>query len=54
MLSRLVFAGGRDLVTDVWVAGRHLLNNGAFTRLDWPALAARVGVWNSRPMTGEG
>jgi len=54
MLSRLVFAGGRDLVTDVWVAGRHLLNDGAFTRLDWPALAARVGVWNSRPMTGEG
>jgi len=53
MASRLVFAGGRDLVTDVWVAGRHLLNDGAFTRLDWPALAARVGAWNSRPMTGE-
>ncbi len=54
ILSRLVFAGGRDVVTDVWVAGRHLLNDGAFTRLDWPALAARVGAWNARPMTGEG
>jgi len=35
-----VFAGGRDLVSDVWVAGRHLLVEGRFTRLDWPALAA--------------
>jgi len=50
--SGLVYAGGRDLVTDVWVAGRHLLNEGTFTRLDWPAVAARVGGWNSRPMTG--
>jgi 5-methylthioadenosine/S-adenosylhomocysteine deaminase len=53
-LSGLVSAGGRDLVTDVWVAGRHLLNEGTFTRLDWPAVAARVGAWNSRPMTGVG
>jgi 5-methylthioadenosine/S-adenosylhomocysteine deaminase len=52
--SGLVFAGGPDLVTDVWVAGRHLLNDGAFTRLDWAALAARIGAFNSRPMTGEG
>jgi 5-methylthioadenosine/S-adenosylhomocysteine deaminase len=41
-LRRLVFAGGRDLVSDVWVAGRHLLAEGRFTRLDWPALAARL------------
>jgi 5-methylthioadenosine/S-adenosylhomocysteine deaminase len=42
-LSRLVLAGGRDWVSDVWVAGRHLLSEGQFTRLDWPALAARLG-----------
>lgn len=41
-LRQLVFAGGRDLVSDVWVAGRHLLVEGRFTRLDWPALAARL------------
>jgi 5-methylthioadenosine/S-adenosylhomocysteine deaminase len=41
-LRRLAFAGGRDLVSDVWVAGRHLLAEGRFTRLDWPALASRI------------
>jgi 5-methylthioadenosine/S-adenosylhomocysteine deaminase len=41
-LRRLVFSGGRDLVSDVWVAGRHLLVDGRFTRLDWPELAARL------------
>jgi 5-methylthioadenosine/S-adenosylhomocysteine deaminase len=40
--ERLVFGGGRDMVSDVWVSGRHLLNDGAFTRLDWSALAARI------------
>jgi 5-methylthioadenosine/S-adenosylhomocysteine deaminase len=41
-LRRLVEAGGRDSVSDVWVAGRHLLADGRFTRLDWPDLAARL------------
>jgi 5-methylthioadenosine/S-adenosylhomocysteine deaminase len=41
-VERLVFGGGRDLVSDVWVSGRHLLNERAFTRLDWSALAARI------------
>jgi 5-methylthioadenosine/S-adenosylhomocysteine deaminase len=41
-LLNLVFAGGRDLVSDVWIAGRHLLVEGRFTRLDWPALASRL------------
>jgi cytosine/adenosine deaminase-related metal-dependent hydrolase len=40
---QLVFNGGRDTVSDVWVAGRQLLDGGSFTRLDWPALGARVG-----------
>jgi 5-methylthioadenosine/S-adenosylhomocysteine deaminase len=50
--TRLVFGGGRDNVSDVWVAGRHLLNDGAFTRLDWPALAARIAA-RRMTMTGE-
>ena len=41
-LHALVFAGSRDMVTDVWVAGRHLLSQRELTRLDWPALAARA------------
>ncbi len=43
-VRRLVFAGGRDMVSDVWVAGRQLLSKGQFTRLDWPSLAARFGT----------
>ncbi|HEX4153472.1 MAG TPA: amidohydrolase family protein [Steroidobacteraceae bacterium] len=43
-MRRLVFAGGRDLVSDVWVAGRHLLIEGRLTRVDWPELASRLGA----------
>jgi 5-methylthioadenosine/S-adenosylhomocysteine deaminase len=41
-LRQLVFSGGRDLVSDVWVAGRQLLCEGRYTRLDWPGLAERL------------
>jgi 5-methylthioadenosine/S-adenosylhomocysteine deaminase len=41
-LHALVFGGGRDLVTDVWVAGRHLLSQRELTRIDSSALAAGV------------
>ena len=41
--------GGRDIVSDVWVCGRHLLNAGEFTRLDWPDLRARVNAWRGAP-----
>ena len=40
--GQLVFNGGRDTVSDVWVSGRHLLDGGAFTRLDWREVAARI------------
>lgn len=43
-IEQLVFSGGRDMVSDVWVAGRALLCDRGFTRLDWPALAARLGL----------
>ncbi len=41
-LRQTVLCGGRDLVSDAWVAGRQLLCDGQFTRLDWPSLAARL------------
>lgn len=44
-VTHLVQAGGRDTVSDVWVSGRQLLDAGAFTRLDWPTLSARLSSW---------
>ena len=41
-LHALVFDGGRDRVTDVWVAGRQLLSQRELTRFDWAAMAAGV------------
>ena len=53
-VTPLLFNGGRDLVSDVWVAGRHLVNARAFTRLDWPRAADRVGAWRISPIIGDG
>jgi len=50
-LARLVFGGGRDIVSDVWVAGRQLLSGGELTRLDWPEVAVRSAAWATRLKT---
>ncbi len=47
-VTQLVFCGGRDLVSDVWVAGRQLLLDGELTRLDWNRVAARANEWAAR------
>jgi 5-methylthioadenosine/S-adenosylhomocysteine deaminase len=47
-VRQLVFCGGRDVVSDVWVAGRQLLSDGELTRLDWPGVAARSNAWAVR------
>jgi len=47
-LYQLVRGGGRDLVSDVWVAGRHLLSEGQFTQLDWPQVRAKAQTWATR------
>lgn len=46
--SQLVFSGGRDLVSDVWVAGRHLVNDSQLTRLDWPTVRDRSQAWSDQ------
>jgi 5-methylthioadenosine/S-adenosylhomocysteine deaminase len=51
--GRLLWNGGRDAVSDVWVSGRHLLNDGAFTRLDWPELTDRINAWRMRRAIGD-
>ncbi len=52
-LTQWVLNAGRDVVSDVWVAGRHLLNGGKFTRLDWPRLTARLRASTEQSIIGE-
>ena len=47
-VRQLASGGGRDLVSDVWVAGRQLLLDGELTRLDWNRVAARANSWAAR------
>ncbi len=47
-VTELVFGGGRDMVSDVWVAGRQLLAERELVRLDWNAAAARARAWTER------
>src|SRR3569623_803963 len=47
-VSQLVYAGGRDKVTDVWVAGRHLLKQRALTTLNETELLAKAAAWQQR------
>jgi 5-methylthioadenosine/S-adenosylhomocysteine deaminase len=51
-VTQLVFCGGRDIVSDVWVAGRQLLADGELIRLEWPGVAARANAWALRLKTG--
>ncbi len=47
-LSQLVYAAGREQVTDVWVAGRQLLREGELTTLDREDLLARAEAWRGK------
>lgn len=44
-LSQLVYSTSRANVSDVWVAGDHLVSGGALTRLDVDALLATTECW---------
>ncbi|MEJ2645457.1 MAG: TRZ/ATZ family hydrolase [Gammaproteobacteria bacterium] len=44
-VSQLVYATGRDKVTDVWIAGRHLLKDRQLTTLDPEEITARARQW---------
>jgi 5-methylthioadenosine/S-adenosylhomocysteine deaminase len=43
--SQLVYATGRDKVTDVWIAGRQVLKDRKLTGLDETAVLARARYW---------
>jgi 5-methylthioadenosine/S-adenosylhomocysteine deaminase len=45
--SHLVYAAGREHVTDVWVAGKRLLQDRGLTTLDLYAIRARAAHWQN-------
>ena len=47
-ISQLVYASGRSQVSDVWIAGRRKLDDGALVGMDVPGLLARAGQWRER------
>ena len=47
-ISHLVYAAGREHVTDVWVGGVRRVANGALTDFDETALHTRANQWKSR------
>ncbi len=47
-VAQLVYSAGRDQVSDVWVAGRRLLQGGALLTLDEGGAVARARAWGER------
>ena len=47
-LSLLVYAAGREHVSDVWIGGTHLLSAGEYVRLDTAAIGAAAASWATR------
>lgn len=47
-ISQLVYAAGRDQVTDVWVHGKRLLADGQLTTLDEEAILRNARGWRER------
>lgn len=47
-VSQLVYTAGREQVTDVWVAGRHLLKERELTTIDPNAVLERADDWQQR------
>jgi len=51
-VSQLIYACGRDQVTDVWVAGRHLLKEHRLTTLEGNDILERTSDWRERISSG--
>jgi 5-methylthioadenosine/S-adenosylhomocysteine deaminase len=47
-VSHLVHVAGRDQVSDVWIAGEHVVAGRALTTLDPEELAALARLWQDR------
>lgn len=53
-ISQLVYAASRDQVTDVWVAGQHLLREGKVLVADREAILGRAVAWGNKLGRGNG
>lgn len=47
-VSQLIYAASAQQVSDVWIAGRRQVDNGALTRIDRDDLLRRTGEWQER------
>ncbi len=47
-ISQIVYSAGRDHVTDVWVAGKRVLENGCLTTLDEAQVLVQTRHWRER------
>jgi 5-methylthioadenosine/S-adenosylhomocysteine deaminase len=48
VISQLIYAASGRLVTDVWVAGKRLLESGKLTTIDLEKVIHSAGRWQSR------
>ena len=48
VMSQLVYAAGRENVSHVWVAGRLLIDERAYTGIDLTDLDKRAGLWQNK------
>ena len=48
VVSQLIYAASRRQVSDVWVAGKRLLENGELTTIDLDAVIRSASKWQSR------
>jgi 5-methylthioadenosine/S-adenosylhomocysteine deaminase len=48
LASQVVYAASSRQVSDVWVAGRRVLERGQLTTIDIEAVVARAGEWHSK------
>jgi 5-methylthioadenosine/S-adenosylhomocysteine deaminase len=48
VVSQLIYASGRHQVSDVWIAGKRKLDNGALIHLDTSQLCAKAESWRKR------
>jgi 5-methylthioadenosine/S-adenosylhomocysteine deaminase len=46
--SHLVYAAGREHVSDVWVAGRQLVRSGRILHMDERSITRKAREWKSR------
>jgi len=47
-IAQIVYAGNRQQVTDVWVAGERLLKQRTLTRLNLDDLKAKIAIWQEK------